>query len=457
MKQILLGLMVGLALHCAGNEIVVLTKTPVAEFALPDGSVLKNAYAWRRSSQGLMIMHDGGNYFLNFSLLPEDWKAAYLGTPAVAENPSLKIPTKPAQDKYKVALLLDKVPDLDTGAQSLLLERNSTETLDQQVLMLGVLQNLLENQREEARRFFLIIEEMEYELDAIGLDMLFNPCENCGGDGELNKTCRSCEASGKCPKCEGEGLRKTGLSDSTMDCTVCRGTGVCIGCRGAGEMTPTCPKCRGAAKVIDQQYCEVKRDQIVRAVNAEASEGKRGSVTSSATSGVNPVLTEWSALSNPSRIFYLSDEYRGGMDTNILVGCVLHSLLEDRREAAERFELMVRVAYPDEEVLDIEKYLKPCKTCEASGRIERACRSCEESGKCAQCEGSGERALEIGGNKIHCTTCRGTGKCSGCKGEGLSRPICQSCKGRGRILDRQRAEVKLSLLVDEMNSHYESR
>jgi hypothetical protein len=458
MKQILLGLMLGLAIHCAGSEIVVLTKTPVAEFTLPDGSVLKNAYTWRRSSQGLMIMHDGGNYFLNFSLLPEAWKAVYLGAPPVAPATAVSEElAPPLQDKHKVASVLEAVPDLDVDARSLLLEKNNSEILDQDVLMLGVLQNLLSNQREEARRFFLIIEELQYELEAMDLDKLFNSCGNCGGDGTLNKSCKSCSESGKCPKCEGEGIRKSGLSKSTIDCTTCRGEGICVGCKGEGSLTPTCPKCRGAAKVIDQQYCEVKRDQIVRSVNAEASEGARGSLTSSATSGVNPVLPEWSELVSPALNFYLSEEYRGGMDTHILVGCILHSLLEERWEAAKRFELMVRVAYPDEEVLDIEKYLKPCKACEASGRIERACRSCEASGKCSQCEGSGERALEIGDDKIHCTTCRGTGKCAGCKGAGLSKPICQSCKGRGRNLDRQRAEVKLNLLVNEMNSYYETR
>ena len=44
-------------------DLVVLTETPVAEFTLPDGSVLKNAFVWRRSSEGLMIVHDDGQYF----------------------------------------------------------------------------------------------------------------------------------------------------------------------------------------------------------------------------------------------------------------------------------------------------------------------------------------------------------------------------------------------------------
>ena len=69
MKYVVMACVLMFIFQCNAGEIVVLTETPVTEFSLPDGSVLQNAYVWRRSSQGLMIMHDGGNYFLNFNLL----------------------------------------------------------------------------------------------------------------------------------------------------------------------------------------------------------------------------------------------------------------------------------------------------------------------------------------------------------------------------------------------------
>ena len=458
MKQMLFALLLGLALHTACGEIVVLTESPVAEFTLPDGTVLQNAYVWRRSSQGVMIMHDGGNYFLNFQLLPDDWKKAYLGTPeALVELAAPEHAAEPLHDKYNALPVLEKIPELDPAARRLLLREVNTEPMEHHVLMLGVLQSLLSNQRDEAKRFFLIMEEKQYEIEAVELNQLFNLCGNCQGDGRLDKNCKTCNASGDCPKCDGKGTRSTGLGDSRLHCTTCRGTGVCAACQGEKILSPTCSKCGGAGKVIDRQYCEVKRDQIVRNVNAEASQGIRGSITSGSSSGVKTVLAALTALEKPARAFYLSDEYTGEMDTNILVACVLHALLENQLDAAARFELMVRVQYPEGEVLDIKKYLKPCSRCDATGRVERDCRSCDGEGECPRCEGSGERAQEVGDDKIHCTTCRGTGKCSGCKGDGKLKPVCQACKGRGRILERQRAAIKLGLLVDEMNSYFEAR
>ena len=86
MKKLILMCVLALAAVAGAEEIVVLGETPVAEFTLPDGSTLKNAFVWRRSSEGLMIVHDDGQYFLNYQLLPAEWKAAYLGAPAEPEK-----------------------------------------------------------------------------------------------------------------------------------------------------------------------------------------------------------------------------------------------------------------------------------------------------------------------------------------------------------------------------------
>ena len=163
MKYWVMFCMVWFAFQCPAGEIVVLTDTPVAEFTLPDGSVLENAYVWRRSSQGLMVMHDGGNYFLNFKLLPDDWKAAYLGTSVdVAQSTGPEVKEEPFHDKYKAEAILGKVPELDVAARRMLLRENLPEEMDQRILMLGVLQSLLLNERDEARRFLLFIVEIQY-------------------------------------------------------------------------------------------------------------------------------------------------------------------------------------------------------------------------------------------------------------------------------------------------------
>ena len=450
------------AVRCGAGEIVALTETPVAEFTLPDGSVLTNAYVWRRSSQGLMVMHDGGNYFLTFKLLPDDWKAVYLDPPTedqpiVAQPAEPEAKAKPVQDRYGVAAILAEIPDLDATARELLLGAASTGTLDTKILLLGVLQNLLADNRDEAKRFILFLEEKEYELDEVDRDLLFRPCANCGGDGRLNKTCKTCNGSGKCSRCKGVGTRKSSFDDSRMHCTTCRGTGVCPRCKGEGGFSPPCLECKGAGKVVNRAYCEILRDRIVREVNAVATPGRWTATTSSATSHIDQILSKIPNLKEPAWAFYLSEEYGGGMDTNLVVACLIHSLLEEDFQEAERFNRMLDVLFPDAEVLDAGKYLKPCGKCAATGWIQRDCRSCGGSGKCSRCEGSGERTQAIDGNKTHCTACRGSGKCTNCKGKGIMQFRCQSCKGRGRVLERQRTEIKLGLLVDRLNEFHDER
>jgi len=455
----LAGVMMVLAATTAlAENIVVLTKTPVAEFVLPDGSVLKNAYVWRRNSQGLMIMHDGGNYFLNFKLLPDDWKTAYLG--ASDEGDPIVEPESPptaANDKYRVSGILEKIPALNAETRRMLLSDGGSKDLDKGILALGLLQSLLSNERSEARRFLIIIEEKQYEIGAVDLDQLFVSCGSCAGDGQLARTCKACDGSGSCPKCKGEGTREAMKGSSRMHCTTCRGTGVCSECKGEGGFTPSCPKCRGVGKLLDRQYCEIVRDRFVREVNASVLNGKRASVASIPTSGIGKVLAEFPDLKPEARAFYLSDAYTGGMDTNILVACVLHSLLKNGFKEGERFDLMLRVEFPDDKVFEVENYLKPCGKCKKQGRIERDCRKCNGDGDCGQCEGSGKRMSEFGDNKTQCTICRGTGKCRVCAGDGKLISQCPACKGRGRIFERQRTEIKLGLLVDELNEYYSAQ
>jgi DnaJ-class molecular chaperone len=105
-------------------------------------------------------------------------------------------------------------------------------------------------------------------------------------------------------------------------------------------------------------------------------------------------------------------------------------------------------------VLEVEDYLKPCKTCDKSGRVDKPCAACDGSGKCPRCEGKGERKTDFRESTIHCTTCRGTGKCVECGGDGKKSYRCAACEGRGRMLEIQRAEIKRDLLVDEINDYF---
>lgn len=462
MKYVFVVLMLLGALQCGASEVVVLTETPVPEFSLPDGSVLTNAYAWRRDSRGIMIMHDGGSYFLNFALLPDDWKAVYLDPPVenqgVVEKPVDPKPEKvPVRDRYKATAVLEEIPDLDPAARVLLLSADGSGELDQKILMLGVLHNLLEGNRDEARRFALIIEEKEYELEEVDIKRLFQKCSNCGGDGHMDKTCKTCEGSGLCDRCEGEGASKSSFDDSQLDCTACRGNGKCPRCKGAGEFRPPCPKCKAAGKLVDLPYCEILRDHMVRTINAEATPDRWSVLTSSASSHMDKVLPKISGLKESAQAFYLSEAYAGGMDADLVVACLMHSLLKEDFKEAERFHKMLEVLFPKADVLEIDKYLKPCANCASTGRIEKDCRNCSGSGGCNRCNGTGQRTLEIDASKIHCTTCRGTGECTSCRGLRVFRLKCKTCDGRGNVRALQRIEIKLGLVVDRLNEFYDAR
>jgi len=76
-------------------------------------------------------------------------------------------------------------------------------------------------------------------------DRLFSQtiCPDCKGSGTLETPCSKC-SSGKCTNCGGKGT-KPGIS-SLLTCSLCKGTGACTSCKGAGFLGSACQNCRGA-------------------------------------------------------------------------------------------------------------------------------------------------------------------------------------------------------------------
>ena len=73
-------------------------------------------------------------------------------------------------------------------------------------------------------------------------------CSKCGGDGQMEKRCSSCNGSGdtRCGSCSGDGDK---------DCISCSGKGYdrCSGCGGDGENR--CSSCYGSGKKGDGKRC----------------------------------------------------------------------------------------------------------------------------------------------------------------------------------------------------------
>jgi hypothetical protein len=438
----------------AQGEIVVLGDTPVAEFTLPDGSVLKNAFVWRRSSEGLMIVHDDGQVFLNFSLLPDDWKAAYLGDAAVAEDEGPQ-EVYELYDPYKLKPILDAAPNLIPQGSDFVLRKGADAVSSQYALALGILQSLLSGDLDNAKRLILVVEEKGVEIEGVDRDSLFVECDACHGEGRVEVECKTCNGTGKCPKCEGTGERDSALGKGSVHCTACRGTGKCPDCDGVGSFSSVCRVCRGRGKLLQKQYCKVKRDYFVYQINALANPVEVGSILLSDRERVVNVLKGVPGIDREAVAYYSSEAYTGGMDSNILVACIMESLLNKNLEDAKRFLMIVETHYGDQ-VLAIDTYLQRCETCNGTGVIERECPDCEGSGKCPRCGGDGERDTDFRDRTIPCTTCRGTGKCVRCGGAGFLTVRCPTCEGLGRTMDKARAEVRLQLMVEELNRYYQS-
>ncbi len=438
-------------------KIVVLTDKPVAAFTLPDGSVLKNAYVWRRNSEGLMIIHDGGQYFLNYKTLPPEWQAAYMGDAAPVEEDKPAADEEPGNDRYRIENVLKKAPSLAPETRKKLLERGADKELDQGVLVIGLLQAILDNEKDEANRCILYLEERGYEVDDVARDMIFQTCPACGGKGEVPRECRACEGTGECSECAKTastlGKRSTRTEGKSSDCKVCKESGECAKCGGEGEVGIRCATCSGIGKLAARGYCEVVRDKWVRKMNALVSGNPTASIMASPSVDFESILGELEGINTNAPAYYASTSYNGGMDTNIVVACLMHTLVKKELPLAKRFKMMLDVEYPDNEVIDIENYLQFCQKCKSKGWLKQDCPDCDGSGECPKCEGSGD-GMNLKNWKADCSACKGTGECSACQGEGEVSGTCSACMGMGRTFEKSRCKIRCDLLVDELNEYY---
>ena len=473
---VLAALLVGGSVMARPVDVVVLTEEPVAEFRLPDGSILKNAYVWRRTSKGIMIIHDDGQYFMNYSTLPDNWKAAYLGEgdSMEAEEAKEAVAAEEARneaasrnDRYRISGVLKRVPSLAPETCAKLLERGAGEEYDKGALVIALLQALLDGDKESANRCILYIEELDYEVDEVARDLLLEACFVCSGSGSTSRTCMNCSGTGECPECHepitemgkrstrnSETLTEMGKrSSQDTDCKTCGGSGACVKCGGSGKIKLRCSKCEGSGKIVAKEYCETVRDKWVRDMNALVSGEAPASVVASPSVDIGSILEALPGIGEDATAYYKSCSYDGHMDTNLVVVCLMHSLLEEDLAKAKRFNIMLEVLYPDNEVIDIEDYLQQCERCDGKGWGKQSCGVCGGSGECPKCEGDGD-SMNMSNWSVTCSACNGTGKCPKCGGTGKVNGVCRDCKGLGRVFDVPRCEIRRELLIDELNEYY---
>lgn len=254
MKQhiylIVLGVGMTLMPLLAAANIVVLTEEPVAEFFLPDGSVLRNAFVWKRSSEGLMIIHDDGQYYLNFRTLPDDWREAYAVMDEIGQVAAV---ASERDDQYLIFDVIPKIEGLDHQAVTFYRSRRYHQEIDDALLTACALQCFLDNPDEptRARRICGDIKRIYPDAPQIAIETLYEPCTECDAVGSNTYDCPTCKGSKKCRKCDGEGARDSEfIHTDAIHCTTCQGTGNCPRCRGNGRLTTECAQCKGFGKVM---------------------------------------------------------------------------------------------------------------------------------------------------------------------------------------------------------------
>lgn len=188
--------------------------------------------------------------------------------------------------------------------------------------------------------------------------------------------CKHCEATGKCPKCEGEG---------SLLCDECKGDGECHYCGGQGSSV--CETCHGEGECQD---CHGRG----------SSDCKGNSIWDSVKSGSGHAVNPHNA------------PHCGG--SGDCASCHGTGLVH----ASGRYEKCNACGGSGK-----------CRHCHGRGVIE--CDSCDGSGKCNDCHGSGH---------ITCSKCDGSGRCHRCEGNGRltcgecdGAGSCQKCGGHGRV------------------------
>lgn len=254
-------LCVGMALMplLAAANIVVLTEEPVAAFTLPDGSVLRNAFVWKRTSEGLMIIHDEGQYYLNFTTLPDDWRAAYAVMDGIGQVAAV---ASERDDQYLVFDVIPRINGLRHQAVTFYKSKRYHRQVDDALLTASALQCFLDGKSLKAKRICGDIKRDYPDYPQIDIEALYEPCAECDAVGSTTFDCATCKGSGNCRKCDGDGELDPEFEHAEPGhCTTCRGTGHCPRCDGKKKLKLKCGECKGLGKVM--LYDQVKAQLAV--------------------------------------------------------------------------------------------------------------------------------------------------------------------------------------------------
>ncbi|MBN2161860.1 MAG: hypothetical protein JXR25_06565 [Pontiellaceae bacterium] len=256
--------MMAASVHAA--KIVVLTEEPVAEFTLPDGKVLKNAFVWRRNSEGLMIIHDDGQFFLNYKTLPDAWRKAYAIDDSVGQVSAV---TAKRYDLYSLYPILETIKGMPRALVTFLESERYNGKADDDLLKVCSLQSLIVANRPTAERLNVAVTNRFADATMLDLDGYYVSCVACDGKGGHVAPCRVCAGTGKCEKCDGTGeIPSLLVNAAPQHCIHCKGTGKCPTCNGTGSRAFKCEACGGSGKILNEEM--VKAELVIYTMRLNA-------------------------------------------------------------------------------------------------------------------------------------------------------------------------------------------
>lgn len=116
-------------------------------------------------------------------------------------------------------------------------------------------------------------------------DKYFSPCQVCAGKKVKANICSICNGSKKCKSCAGLGFttveaknssfagpqksgnkfKAMGQSASKKDvkCSLCKGSGLCLGCKGEGNIAIECVACSGKGNQLDKNILHAAFLQVI--------------------------------------------------------------------------------------------------------------------------------------------------------------------------------------------------
>lgn len=110
---------------------------------------------------------------------------------------------------------------------------------------------------------FLIIFGLSVLAFALPMGYTYN--ETCPGcEGNLTVTCETCNGSGKCWICDGDG-KIDYMPLGTQWCAACQGTGVCYTCGGLGRLS--CAECGGSGLLVHWMYSSAGSTIVLSIIN----------------------------------------------------------------------------------------------------------------------------------------------------------------------------------------------